>query len=402
MSSSTALFLAFSLLFALILFIRRQNKINKEESYRHANDYKPPSNISSEGLNKNKTVNESYVNYNVLPNSENHIILPGNLVFHSNPNGIGKYLFVDTETTGLPKKRDDHPWNTANWPRIVSISWIILDDQFSVVKYCDRIIRQYEPIPEQSILIHGITNVIAEEKGKDPFLVMTEFLTDYKTVDYIIAHNVEFDIPIIESELFRIGITFRLTDKMFIDTMFEGAKYHNVINYKSLDIYGRKNKISLKDLAKISDPRYIIDNAHNSLSDVALTAHCFIKMNSTIIFNTRHFDPKYCSTDFRSLFNFNIFKEDVDFPDNPFYRKSIVITGDFDNFLREDMQEVLYDFGAKINTQISKKTDIVIFGSNPGPAKRMKINDLKLEGFKIEILFEGDVLREFKRYHKNT
>lgn len=36
-----------------------------------------------------------------------------------------KYLFIDTETTGLPKEYDAPYTDIDNWPRLVQLAWIV-------------------------------------------------------------------------------------------------------------------------------------------------------------------------------------------------------------------------------------------------------------------------------------
>ena len=40
-------------------------------------------------------------------------------------------MFFDTETTGLPKYRDQAYKAPGNWPHIVSIAWIILNSDLT-------------------------------------------------------------------------------------------------------------------------------------------------------------------------------------------------------------------------------------------------------------------------------
>ena len=40
-----------------------------------------------------------------------------------------KYLFIDTETTVLPKDDKLSPMIVDNWPRLVSLAYILCDDR---------------------------------------------------------------------------------------------------------------------------------------------------------------------------------------------------------------------------------------------------------------------------------
>lgn len=80
-------------------------------------------------------------------------------------------------------------------------------------------------------------------------------------------------------------------------------------------------------------------------------------------------------------------------PDNnPFYNRKIVITGDF-SLDRKEMAQILKEYGADVNTSISKLTNYVLVGSAPGPSKMAKIAQLKEQGYVIRILNEEDFNR---------
>ena len=77
---------------------------------------------------------------------------------------------------------------------------------------------------------------------------------------------------------------------------------------------------------------------------------------------------------------------------NPFYDRKVVITGEFSKD-RKEIARILKDYGADVNTSISKLTDYVLVGSAPGPSKIAKIALLKEQGYNIRILHEEDFNR---------
>jgi DNA polymerase III epsilon subunit-like protein len=136
-------------------------------------------------------------------------------------------LIFDTETTGLPDRVQGAKWGSAGeyWPynmnekyanaRIVSIAWAYVPSYDRSVlegQQVSEYIRMppldkwgFDEIPTRDI--HGISMATAMEKGI-PFEDIFENcgLADALAgADYIIAHNVMFDIHILENELFRLG-----------------------------------------------------------------------------------------------------------------------------------------------------------------------------------------------------
>lgn len=127
-----------------------------------------------------------------------------------------KYLFFDTETTGLPKNRDQAYKGPGNWPHIVSLSWQVYDnDQY--IKSESFIVKPSEwTIPEDSIKIHGITNERAIKEGSDLINVINKFMKDVEETRYIIAHNIEFDYNVLMNAiLWDLKLSYPLFPKMF-------------------------------------------------------------------------------------------------------------------------------------------------------------------------------------------
>ena len=105
-----------------------------------------------------------------------------------------RILFFDTETTGLPRdKRLNALLGRANWPDLVSISWIVCEGGKPVKKETHIVRPQGWNISAEVAKIHGITDEIAHERGEPLREVLHKFTTDLRTCNYIVAHNMEFD-----------------------------------------------------------------------------------------------------------------------------------------------------------------------------------------------------------------
>lgn len=59
--------------------------------------------------------------------------------------------------------------------------------------------------------------------------------------------------------------------------------------------------------------------------------------------------------------------------------KIFVVSGVFEVFSRDDLKKTIEDYGGKVGSSISAKTNYVIAGANMGPAKLEKANQLKIE-----------------------
>jgi hypothetical protein len=130
-----------------------------------------------------------------------------------------KVLFYDLETTGIIKTdRDKKP--EEEYPnykelekydkvRIVSIGWLYMKDydynyEIGIENISEQIIKpEGFKIPEEAIKIHGITNEIANEKGKELKKMLKKIGKIIKECEYIIGYNVYYDINVLLSELYR-------------------------------------------------------------------------------------------------------------------------------------------------------------------------------------------------------
>ena len=92
--------------------------------------------------------------------------------------------------------------------------------------------------------------------------------------------------------------------------------------------------------------------------------------------------------------------EEVENKETPFFQKKVVITGSLDYFpIREELAKLLKSYGADINGNISKKTNIVIVGHDAGPKKMEKIYQLLDDGYFIQLFSEQDLLNIFDKYN---
>ena len=192
---------------------------------------------------------------------------------------IIKYLFFDTETTGLPTNYDASIYDVDNWPRLVQLSWIISDDKGNLLKEKNYIIYPKGfIIPNDSVKIHGITNEFAKDEGYDLKSVLDEFVKDVQDSSLIIGHNIDFDKKIIGAELYRNGINNIFAEKSSICTMKSSVDFCAIPGY-----WGYKWP-SLQELYQKLFNKSFAD-AHNSLFDIRATKECFFKLKELNIIN---------------------------------------------------------------------------------------------------------------------
>ncbi len=190
------------------------------------------------------------------------------------PNNSSKeyYLFFDTETTGLPKDYKAPSSAINNWPRMIQLSWITTDIDGTIISENDHII--YPDgfiIPQTASAVNGITMDVARTKGDLIKDVLGLFLADVENADYVVGHNVSFDIHVVGAELIRQGKRDTIALKPSICTMESSIDFCAIPGY-----YGYKYP-SLQELHKKLF-NYEFEDAHNALSDIRATLKCFFEL----------------------------------------------------------------------------------------------------------------------------
>ena len=127
-------------------------------------------------------------------------------------------LFIDTETTGLPKYYASDAME--KWPRIVQLAWSLYDNDGNRQSENSFIIYPTDFIvPMDSAKIHGITTERAKQEGISLYKVLPQFNDDVEKAMIVIAHNLDFDLPIVHTEFVRCRLETNLMKKQNFCTM---------------------------------------------------------------------------------------------------------------------------------------------------------------------------------------
>lgn len=186
-----------------------------------------------------------------------------------------RIILFDTETTGLPKTREPATKGPNNWPHMVSIAWIIMEDDVIIdQKYF--IVKPEWDIPEDSIKIHGITYEKATAEGVPLRSVVETFLAEQ--CDLLVAHNMNFDYNVLtHAILWDIGMKMPTFPKLFC-TM-EASRNFLSIPFANGRGYKSPKLSELYEFVMKLPPRQ--SELHNSLYDTQLLVE--IVLRSTIL-----------------------------------------------------------------------------------------------------------------------
>jgi DNA polymerase III subunit epsilon len=178
-------------------------------------------------------------------------------------------MFFDTETTGLPKYKDQAYKGPGNWPHIVSIAWIIVDSNLKIQKKEYYLIKPQWEIPSESTKIHGITYQKAFRDGSDLKEVLDKFWSDSQGKP-LIAHNIDFDINVlINAELWDLKRPYPKITKTYCTMDLT----KNIL--KVPGNYGYKNP-KLSELYEfVLKKKPLKEDLHNSLKDTEFLVEIF-------------------------------------------------------------------------------------------------------------------------------
>jgi DNA polymerase III epsilon subunit-like protein len=183
------------------------------------------------------------------------------------------YIVFDTSANGPAPKRSASYDDTFQWPRLLHLSWIVLDENFKPIEDFNCYIK-----PEG----FDITSVVEKknslerekhlegDKLKEVLQTFTESLEQAK---YVFAHNLHFNEGVLGAEFTRKGVKNNLTAADKFCLMQEGTYYCKLPSKRG----GGYKWPSLNELhACLFNQKY--SPANNARADVIAASRCFIKM----------------------------------------------------------------------------------------------------------------------------
>jgi DNA polymerase III epsilon subunit-like protein len=190
---------------------------------------------------------------------------------------MSNFLFFDTETTGLPANYSLPASYTYNWPRAVSLSWALFDSQRKLISQNDHIIKPDGwHIPAAATAIHGISQEQAEREGVPIGYALATFLEDLYYCEFLVAHNMDFDLKIVEAEFIRVmGIWPGKNPERKICTMKMSTQFCKLPQKSGRGAGYKWPKLEELHKALFSQG---FEGAHNSLVDVLACARCFFAL----------------------------------------------------------------------------------------------------------------------------
>ena len=183
-----------------------------------------------------------------------------------------KKLIVDTETSGLPSNWKAYDEDITIWPRLVEIAWIVLDYEDKTIISKNFIIKPKGfSIPVEASKVHGITTEKALLEGSDLRITLLELAKDFSNCEMLIAHNIDFDYPVINCEFKRTNINTKIHQLKRLCTMKASTDFCNIPSP-----YGPKWP-KLEELYEILFGKHL-EARHSAKGDATACAECYVEL----------------------------------------------------------------------------------------------------------------------------
>jgi DNA polymerase III subunit alpha len=189
------------------------------------------------------------------------------------------YIIFDTETTGLPRNYDAPMTDLDNWPRLVQIAWQLHDAKGKLLSNNNFIVKpEGFTIPYNAEKVHGISTARALKEGHELDKVLQIFHEDVEKANYLVGHNIGFDINVVGSEFLRKQIPMKLQEKKELDTKDLSTDYCAIPG-------GKGGKYKWPTLTELHHKLFGngFGDAHDAAYDVDATAKCFFGLITQLV-----------------------------------------------------------------------------------------------------------------------
>ncbi len=195
---------------------------------------------------------------------------------------MAKYILFDTETTGAGEK-----------DRIIQVGAMIVHSKEEIEVF-DELCSAEVPISIEAMEVHNITPDVIENQPGYSELNFTKKLDEFNAVEnYLIAHNISFDLSMVEKEGFKNNYTLidtlRCAKHLLPDSPYHRLQY---LRY-SLELYKTEGaeadklgvtikahdaigdvlvmKLLLSELVKRTQEKYVGENPMKKLAELTQT-----------------------------------------------------------------------------------------------------------------------------------
>lgn len=186
------------------------------------------------------------------------------------------YLIFDCTPISKPANYQALFSDTQAWPRMIHLSWILLNEELKPAEDFDCIIKPEGFRITPAILKYAqLEEGEVERRGIDLNLVLDQFSESVNKAEYVFAHNLNGNENILAAEFVRQKKSITLFKKKRFCLMEEGTYYCKIPNKGGGYKWPTLNELHTFCFQKGYSP------SNNARADVIAAARCFIKLKKT-------------------------------------------------------------------------------------------------------------------------
>jgi hypothetical protein len=184
-----------------------------------------------------------------------------------------KYLIFDATPISKPRDYKAPFSDTFAWPRLIHLSWIMLNEELKPISDFDCIVKpEGFSIDENIEKFAKIDAEDIENKGADLTEILNQFSASVDDSEFIFAHNMNVSENILAAEYLRKGISHSLFKAERFCLMQEST-YYCKLPSKS----GGYKWPTLREMHAVLF-NHTYSPGGNARADVIAASRCFIKL----------------------------------------------------------------------------------------------------------------------------
>lgn len=183
------------------------------------------------------------------------------------------YLFFDTETNGKALSFNAPITDLNNWPRITQIGWQMYDKDGKLIKErCNIIKPDGWTVPTTQFFIdNNMSTERCEKEGVPLTEVLKDLIGDLEKSQYLIAHNMQFDINVLGAEFLRYKLKSENKVTKFC-TMKESTNICKIPGFRGQYKWPTLTELHTHLFGKA------FEGAHDAMDDVKACANSFFEL----------------------------------------------------------------------------------------------------------------------------
>lgn len=183
------------------------------------------------------------------------------------------YLIFDVSALAQKADFKANFTETQAWPRLMHISWIVLDKDYKPIEDCDFIAQPVDfEFDEKSMKKAIIDEEDIQKKSKPLEEILDKLYESVEKAEYIFAHNLNYNENIVGAEFIRQKKSINLFKKRRFCLMEEGTYYCKLKGFGGKYKYPTLPELHAKCFGTAFSP------VGNARADVIAATRCFIKM----------------------------------------------------------------------------------------------------------------------------